>query len=1026
MRRITFRVEFRGLPPRTTAPAGRFDRMRVRCCRFKLPPPRLDADANLSSTGAERTHSFAPKGLLFAFAAAVATITFPAQSNAQQAQLRVQTSRMYRLGIAPSVRTDIRVTGYGSADPVVHVLDQNNVELQQNDDYSPPNRASQVTVDPGSYFIVVRAYETSVGLGMIEQRPTGGSWTTLNASIAIGGRFVFMSPPTGPTYYHAVPASLTDGRTDIFDPVLYLARDVSTPSGIERRIFTYDDDGGVKPASRIGVSGGTSLTHALVGGWDGNGSVSILANDFTTDWDADGLGSALESYLGTCNGTELTGHCSPAPSVWPGVPDPSQSPGFDIALAKDSDHDGITDGDEVLGVKSAKDSADSNMHLHAWGADPNQKDLFVEADWVGSGTPVTESAVQAVAAAFSGGTPDELLTPGRTGIRVHFDVGFSCTSPQLCGAWGGATPITPPPTGEALPSLSPDRAHYFHSALISPGGGGSTPLSMPTIVGSYIGSGADAIAHETGHHLGLGHWGHALWPGSFGTDGINCKPHYRSIMNYAMDPAVGFSHDTSGPLLNPAAVSENALSLDASYLGSAGNFGFPIAGSTGAVDWNRSGAIDSGLLRAGVTTASPDAGCDFAGIMAPTPLHHGPPSSATAAAPALARNGTHIAVFRIADGDIYYRVSPIGDANGNGSCAGDNRFQDQCEQWTMPGWASLGLSNVTAISATRFNQQMVLAFLTADGVVRVSTVQTGGPFLSLSSTTTVLGSVTSDIHIAPLIVNRSTYSASSDIVLALWYVDFGMHSMKHASSITGPWLSHPVVAVGGGALNGGSRTVATSSVPATHGEVAATPSDYSCALVPGVPSVRIADATLYCLDRASDRWTPAAVTSLPSTGRVALQFHAARVASAGSAASPPLATNSPGQFWALVPDIDGTPRLFASSPVSRSAVPSAVSWRNMGRYKNVWNTGWPSSFYEFVGGALYEDTMTSAMRGAQWHSIGTDVDLSWSPSVTGVFDVDLATGNDWHVIEAFVCRTLHGPTPSAWEPFCGRRNRWGY
>lgn len=200
-----------------------------------------------------------------------------------------------------------------------------------------------------------------------------------------------------------------------------------------------------------------------------------------------------------------------------------------------------------------------------------------------------------------------------------------------------------------------------------------------------------------------------------------------------------------------------------------------------------------------------------------------------------------------------------------------------------------------------------------------------------------------------------------------------------------------------------------------------------------------------CLDKSTDRWTPVPGLSTVDTqsDRIALQFHTLRRASVGNMPALPVSNDpSMGQFWLLAKHPGSSrPFLFASNAVSRTSRPVSVptQWRPIDVFKNEWNIARENpATGGFVGGALYEDTETSAMRGAQWHIMApalTVADLSWSPSVTGIFNMQLGTGNDWHVMEAWVCRGIYvcrtgTCTSCAVAPdcaaTCGTTNYWGY
>jgi hypothetical protein len=296
------------------------------------------------------------------------------------------------------------------------------------------------------------------------------------------------------------------------------------------------------------------------GGW--------VPHKLCTDADADRIPDAFERD-----------DCGPVEGCFAGS-DPS---------TPDTDGDGISDGDEVLGTLQGLD-------LQALGADPLRRDLFVEADWMDdaingmhSHRPLPE-AVEALEAAF-GASP--LENPcGGPGIALHLDYGQG--GPFTHGGLiGDDTVVVFDSEFNEYKSLhfDPRRQGYFRYSIhchrynspdnsstgvaeilgddfIVSLAGGLQPWSMATI-----------IMHELGHNLGLRHGGF---------EGRNYKPNYNSVMNYRFafpgtdvtcdalgDGVLGYSHGLNPPL-------DEAALLEA--MGVCGEL---------PIDWNSNGQVDA-------------------------------------------------------------------------------------------------------------------------------------------------------------------------------------------------------------------------------------------------------------------------------------------------------------------------------------------------------------------------------------------------------------------------------------------------
>jgi hypothetical protein len=225
----------------------------------------------------------------------------------------------------------------------------------------------------------------------------------------------------------------------------------------------------------------------------------------------------------------------------------------DVVNDIDADDDGIPDSAEIPG------GTFGGLNLYAMGARTGQRDVFVEIDHMAGADAATlprKDALDKVVAAFA-----------RQHIALHFDVGslFSASfDPGNYNLGGGnEVPFSPSvglsPTDSAITDLydlkaaqmAGARRMVFYYQLFAwsqqkDGSGGSSGVGeMPgndsiitlggfglttnnavqrNLVTNYQ---AASIMHELGHNFGLRHGG---------SDSINRKPNYVSVMNYLYSP----------------------------------------------------------------------------------------------------------------------------------------------------------------------------------------------------------------------------------------------------------------------------------------------------------------------------------------------------------------------------------------------------------------------------------------------------------------------------------------------------------
>jgi hypothetical protein len=237
-----------------------------------------------------------------------------------------------------------------------------------------------------------------------------------------------------------------------------------------------------------------------------------------------------------------------------------------VNASTDTDGDQLLDTWETKGIDYNNDGV-MDIDLKAMGADPNHKDLFVEADWMekpkscvlffcwgGRSFAPMQSALADVQTSFANSpvtNPD-----GTTGIRLHIDSGSSSVMDPVTGAlWGSRSRSNVVPYANQLGSFSGSnyewsafegiktsnfeftRRDVFHYVIYgdkyatsnSSGISRSIPASDFIVTDGAWDDGftrmqeRGTFMHEFGHNLALRHGG---------GDNVNNKPGYISVMSY--------------------------------------------------------------------------------------------------------------------------------------------------------------------------------------------------------------------------------------------------------------------------------------------------------------------------------------------------------------------------------------------------------------------------------------------------------------------------------------------------------------
>ncbi len=823
------------------------------------------------------------------------------------------------------------------------------------------------------------------------------------------------------------------------------------------------------------------------------GLVMCACNDPIDD-DNDGVGNLLEGAIGTC------------PTV---AGCPYSLPG------KDSDRDGLFDGEEVWGVAGQLPNGLDQLDFHRWGANPRKKDVFVEVDWltnfggpvpagispfqymrenptadIGGWTTGLEAWVAAVQQPYLSAPVAHIRNPdGSNGVAVHLDLGVAPlldVDEAAFGAWSTGTPhglvedyilhftqtvsgnvtllinntsytfdatgLTPEQIGATVgfaalllgqpiyvksfvvqnendatltiagltPGLHFSRAispvavavvereddnslrnHYNvdagqvdavrrgrtrYAIVDTPDQGGQA--NGPALVTGFHPS---TFLHELGHSLGLSHWGHSQW----GLSGVDCIPHYFSVMNYANVP--GFSASDAALQLNAArAVEQVPFGTAFNYnLYLASPYSYALPTGPFGVDWNRDGQLSPGQWRAPIFAMDSESCQGYAQgklvIDTNTSVRGGVD---------LVRYDTRLFAVWATNDAVHMRSAVLG-AVGAKSCTGspDPAAPGECLTWSESTSFALGagLRGVTAFSTPG---GLLVATHDSFGAMAVHTFGVSPAGVPNLVGTVVLPSWNTNLQTAVTPELTVRHQGVHSRILGLVYLSrsgqfrsFGLDQNSWVEE--GPLLDFEF-----GLPLAGAQAPVAKDWPDQYVQ-GWTPNQYRTVAV-------LPDATgglrVFVLDYATNTWRQTGVAPGTTVAKPFLEYSTIR----STTGLPDSEFTGHFLIGRMISCAGGVcPFVHRSTLVSKAAPPAADSVPAFGLLggadyiQNLWAISQAGT-----AAALYSDSSIDNVFGLFASAIPGDSGLMFYPHADGAPDSALTVHSDFRVMEDYICKYI--------------------
>jgi|GEM_PF-1986013 len=908
-------------------------------------------------------------------------------------------------------------------DVVLYLLNSRGVQVASNVDnpISPGGFSRPIRFSPGlDSYRVVAWRENSPGQStMIDVLVNG---RVVRSRIAVGGTHVSINDALS-------DLRLTGSQTIEIGQISNGATRASLYAlDCNRRIIAKDLTSGVGNMPRLTLP--VNSCDFLVGSLSPNtgGDLKLYINDTDFDADGDGLGSGLEMELGTCDNAFSQNFCD------------------EVFNHSDSDHDGLSDRDEILGI----DHAVSPQLLSRWGANPLHKDMFIEVDYkyksfisqLDRGAYFRPEAAAIVQEKFVSGSADDLRNPdGQDGVSLHFDLGISANPEStLYGDWGGSNEV-PDTVGYLAAAQNPTyfstlRNTVFRYALMGVGDGAGSGNSQRNTLG-WTGTETNprelAMSHELGHTTGIMHHG------ARHSRGLNCNPFYRSKMNYLYYPNryQYFSKGELGEVLSDS-LDESVPNAFVDLL-TREPFNFQ-SNSYGGIDWNRDGIISgpgvgTDPVRYPVTLVG-DCGSILKNEQQLTDLG---PDFESDDTPSLAfdhKSNRMLAVW-IESGTIYYRSAASRRGTDNGSCTADQILGSRdCLDWSKARVISTARI-AQHVDIFAWNGSVVLAYITDQNQLMVGFYMPDDDDLLVVEEARIISGMPSAL--APEITRLPDPDYNAQIAILVSDIRTGNLRIARLEPRSRNWSVAQV-------SSRNNRPVPSTNSPTVANWAEDRDADVNesidgACVATTSPDKRLA---IHCIDQSSDQWLDVSAaafadysfTNWPkSDAKPAFTFYRPRHTDGG----PIVPVNwRRGEFW-IMTTLDRGLRWQSELHRSRSISLNTTSVGSM-RFNPAIKRGVGGSWTSVVprtGISLVENPRLGSLKGLIFRAIKRsgegppvfDKTLQLLPFADGTVPARLRDTNDFRIMDAYICQMLRNG-PHATQPgqqYCGNweQSYWG-